>query len=122
MSRNQRDEVPGFPGSSIMNSEVGITADTGSVQGGGVITATFNVIDTSGTAGDAVTLPANASVGTIIYIKNGAAANSVDVFPASGDNLGQGANTQEALASGDFAVYICTTNSSVWEKLMGGSA
>ena len=101
---------------------IGLTASTGSIQGGQPLVTSFNVIDTSGTAGDSVTLPAAANIGTVIFIKNGAAANSVDVFPALGDDLGAGANTAEALAAGDFAAYICTTIDSVWEKLLGGTA
>ena len=104
------------------SANVGLTADASSVQGGGVIIASYNVYDTVETAGDAATLPAAFSLGTIINIKNGSAANSMDVFPALGDDLGQGANTQEALAAGDFAVYLATTSNNTWEKIGGGTA
>jgi len=105
-----------------VNANVGLTADAGSAQGNGVILSSYNVYDTVGTAGDAATLPAAFEVGTLIYIKNGAAANSMDVFPASGDDLGKGVNTVEALAAGDFAVYMGTTANATWEKIMGGTA
>lgn len=104
-----------------VNANVGLTADSGSAQGNGIITSTFNVYDTVGTAGDAATLPATFAVGTIIYVKNGAAANSMDVFPASGDDLGEGANTVLALAAKDFVVFIGTTANATWEQLMTGT-
>ena len=99
-------------------ADLGITADVGSVQGGYPLSSSFNVIDTSGTAGDSVTLPAVFSAGTLIFIKNGAAANAVDVFPASGDDLGAGANTAAALAAGAGILYIATVANSTWESLI----
>ena len=97
---------------------LGLTADTGSVQGGQPLVSSFNVIDTSGTAGDSVTLPAVFSAGTVIFIKNGAAANAIDVFPALGDDLGAGANTAAALAAGAGITYIATAANSTWESLI----
>ena len=108
--------------SAATSANVGLTAAAGSSQGDGVILASYNVYDTVGTAGDAATLPAVFQVGTLIYIKNGAAANSMDVFPASGDNAGAGANTAVAVAAGNFAVFMGTTANSTWEKIMGGTA
>lgn len=104
-----------------VKAQVGLTADAGSAQGNGVIISSYNVYDTVGTAGDAATLPAAFTAGTLIYIKNGAAANSMDVFPASGDDLGAGANTQRALAAKDFVVYIATTANATWEEIMRGT-
>lgn len=103
------------------SASLGLTADVGSVQGGCPLTSSFNVIDTSANAGDAVTLPASFKAGTIIFIKNGAAANSVDVFPALGDNLGAGANAAAALAAGKGIAYIGTTTDTTWEPLFTGA-
>lgn len=100
---------------------LGLTADAGSAQGGQPLVSSFNVIDTSASAGDSVTLPASFEVGTLIFIKNGAAGNSIDVFPASGDDLGAGANTAAALAAGKGIVYIGRTANSVWESLIVGA-
>ena len=105
-----------------VQSNVSLTAHTGSSQGDGVITSSFNVYDTVGTTGDAATLPAAFAVGTKVYIKNGAAANSMDVFPASGDDAGGGVDTAIAIAAGDFAVFLATTANATWEKIMGGTA
>ncbi len=104
------------------DNNVGLTADVGSAQGNGVITSSYNVYSTVGTAGDAATLPATFVVGTTIYVKNDAATNSMDVFPASGDDAGAGANTAVAVAAGDFAVFFATAASATWTKLMGGTA
>ena len=106
----------------LQQANTGLTADSSSIQGGGVITSSHNIYDTVGTAGDAATLPATFQVGTIIFVKNGAAANSMDVFPASGDDLGAGANTAVAVAAGDFKVFMGTTANATWESIMGGTA
>ena len=106
----------------VGEAHVGLTANAGSAQGSGIILSSYNVYDTVGTAGDAATLPAVFPVGTKVYIKNGAAANSMDVFPASGDDLGNGADTQEAVAAGDYVIFISTGANSTWTKLMGGTA
>lgn len=103
-------------------ANVGLTADTGSAQGNGVITSSYNVYSTVEFAGDAATLPATFGINTLVHVKNDAAVNSMDVFPASGDDLGQGTDTVEALVSGDFVVYMATTANATWTKLMGGTA
>jgi hypothetical protein len=107
-------------------ANVNLTAAVGSSQGDGVITSSINVYSTVGTAGDAATLPSVfpwAGVpepGTLIYIKNDG-ANSMDVFPAAGDNAGAGTNTAVAIAAGDFAVFL-GIDDDTWTKIMGGTA
>jgi len=105
-----------------VESDVGLTADVGSAQGNGVILSSFNVYSTVGTAGDAATLPATFDVGTTIHVKNDAATNSMDVFPALGDDAGAGANIAVVVAAGDFAVFFATATDATWTKLMGGTA
>ena len=83
----------------------GITADTGSSQGDGPLTSSFNEISVCANAGDAVTMPAavvNQSY-IVTIINNG--ANACDVFPASSDNLGAGADTAVSLAAGANITY-----------------
>jgi hypothetical protein len=104
---------PGSPGVTegvLISNEanVGLTADAGSAQGDGVITSSFNVYSTVGTIGDAATLPANAAVGTRIYVKNDG-ANSMDVFPASGGNAGGGVDTAVAVAAGTGTMFMATS-------------
>lgn len=107
--------------SAATSANVGLTAAVGSSQGDGPILASYNVYSTVANAGDAATLPAVFEVGTLIYVKNDG-ANSMDVFPASGDNAGAGANTAVAVAAGNFAVFMGTTANSDWTKIMGGTA
>ena len=103
-----------------VESDVGLTADVGSAQGNGVILSSYNVYTTVGTAGDAATLPATAPVGTLVHIKNDAAANAMDVFPASGDDLGEGTDTALSLAAGKGAIFICTVADSTWTNILEG--
>ena len=96
--------------------EVGITADVSSVQGGGVIHSSYNIYSTVANAGDAATLPAAFGTGTTIKIKNDG-ANAMDIFPASGDDLGAGANTAASLAAGASITYIATAASATWTSI-----
>ncbi|MEE9354190.1 MAG: hypothetical protein V3U75_01235 [Methylococcaceae bacterium] len=81
----------------------GITADTGSSQGDGPLTSSINQISVCANAGDAVTMP-SAVAGYLVEIYNDG-ANAMDVFPASGDNLGAGADTAVSLAAGANITY-----------------
>ena len=111
-----------FRDSNLNRANVALTADVSSVQGGGVITTLFNVYSIVANAGDAATLPAAFIVGDLIYVKNDDAVNSMDVFPASGDNAGAGTNVAVAVAAGDFAVFMATVDNSAWTKILGGTA
>ena len=97
-------------------ANVGLTADPSSVQGGGVILCSYNVYATVATIGDAATLPATFVVGTKIWVKNDA-ANSMDVFPASGDDAGGGVDTAVAVAGGAAALFIATVADSTWTQI-----
>jgi hypothetical protein len=103
------------------DADVGLTAAAGSSQGDGPIASSYNVYSTVATTGDAATLPATFNVHSIVYIKNDG-ANSMDVFPASGDDAGAGTDTAVAVAAGDFAVFFATAANATWTKLMGGTA
>lgn len=100
-------------------SNVGLTADIGSSQGDGVITSSYNVYSTVGTAGDAATLPAVFGSGIRIFVKNDG-AESMDVFPASGDDAGAGADTAIAIAAGSSATFIGTVANATWSQLIVG--
>jgi hypothetical protein len=92
----------------------GITASTTQTQGQGALTAEINEISVVANANDTVTLP-SAIVGLkIVVINNG--ANTLEIYPASGDNLGAGVNTAIRLATGTNAQYVAydATN---WETL-----
>lgn len=87
----------------------GITADVGSAQGNGAQTIAANVkratfvIETCANAGDCITLPAGVAGTEVVVINTG--ANSADVFPASGGDLGAGADTAVAVAAGGIAKW-----------------
>ena len=102
----------------VASVAVGLVADTGSGQGDGVIDRQFNVYITVGTAGDAATLPAVFTLGQLVYVKNDAAVNSMDVFPAVGDDAGAGTDTAVAVAAGIGMLFMCTTENSVWTALL----
>lgn len=106
----------------VVNSDVGLTAHTDSGQGDGPILSSYNVYSTVAVAGDAATLPAVFKVGSLVYVKNDAATNSMDVFPASGDDAGGGSDTAVAVAAGDFALFMGTLANATWTKIMGGTA
>jgi len=78
------------------------------------INTSWNVIQICASGGDSVKLPASFRVNTLIYIKN-SGAQSCDVFPGSGDDLGQGANTAEALPANESVAYIATVADTTWE-------
>lgn len=91
-------------GLSKQSVSAGVTADVSSVQGGGAITKNLVQISVCANAGDAVTLPTAVAGYRVTIINNG--AQSCDVFPATSDNLGAGANTAAALAAGAKITYV----------------
>jgi len=103
-----------------VQANVGLTAHTDSIQGAGVITSSHNVYTTVANAGDAATLPATFIVGTIVVIKNDAAANAMDIFPASGDDLGAGADTALSLVAGKGAMFLATVADTTWTNILEG--
>ena len=93
----------------------GITASTTQTQGQGALTADVNEVSVVANINDTVTLP-GAQAGSTVYISNNG-ANILQIFPASGDNLGAGLNTSTVLVSGGHAVFVAhdTTN---WEQFI----
>lgn len=87
----------------------GITASTTQTQGQQPLTAEFNEVSTVANTNDTVTLiTAVAGLEQTIF-NNG--ANTLQIFPASGDNLGAGVDTATTLAAGStvrFAAYDVT--------------
>jgi len=93
----------------------GITASVTQTQGNGALTAQTNEISVCANPSDTVTLPTAVAGLRIVVMNNG--ANTLQIFPASGDNLGVGLNLATPLAVGGvhfFEAYD-TTN---W-KLIG---
>ena len=104
----------------IPRTTTGITAFSGGGQGSAVaLINSYNVIGTVAAPGDSVRLPSAFFAGSIIFIKNDG-ANAADIFPASGDDLGQGTNVARSLAAGESVEYIATAVSSTWTELIDG--
>lgn len=86
----------------------GLTASTTQTQGQGAITATAQDIiaevATCANANDTITLPAAVAGLTVFVLNNG--AQTLKIFPASGDNLGAGANTATTLAAAASATFV----------------
>ena len=95
-----------------------LTAHAGGGQGSATaLTSMFNRVTTVATAADSVILPASAA-GMCITVTNAAAANSMNVFPATGDAINAlGANAAFALAAGKTAEFVCYT-AGQWHSIL----
>lgn len=103
--------VTGFIHRSV---SAGITASVTQTQGQQPLTADINEVSTVGNASDVVTLPTAVAGMSIRIINNG--ANTLQIFPASSDNLGAGVDTSTTLAAGSnvtFEAYDATN----WETI-----
>ena len=96
----------------------GLTALAGGGQTGATkLSATFNRITTVATAADSVILP-SAAPGLTITVKNAAAANSTNVYPAVGDAINAlAANAAYALAAGK-AVQFTSYVAGIWDTIL----
>lgn len=83
---------------------VGITAATSQSQGQGALTTDINEISTVGTANDVVTLPGALAAKIVRIINNG--SKDLQIFPASGDNLGAGADASTTLEANEVITFI----------------
>lgn len=96
----------------------GITAFAGGGQGSAVaLTSTINRVTTVATAADSVRLPA-AVAGAVVFVANAAAANSMNVFPATGESINAlSANAAFAMAANTRAAFFCAVNG-VWSAVL----
>ena len=110
-------EIQKFPHSSPItyDTEIGIIADSGGIQGGTPLTAQYNIISTVSTIGDSVTLPI-AVIGQRITIIN-RGVNILDIFPAINCILNNGTvNSAEQLSTDSSAEYFAISNTK-WVSL-----
>lgn len=90
---------------------------TGGQTNAVLLTATVNRVTTVGTAADSVKLPA-ALAGSRVVVFNKAAANSLNVFPSSGDAINAlSANAAYALAATKGVEFICAVNG-IWDTIL----
>lgn len=93
----------------------GITASTTQTQvGGTALTTEINNVATVANANDTVTLPSAAAGRRCVIFNNG--ANTLRIYPASGDNLGTGVDTLTTLAAGSN-LYLIAYDATNWETV-----
>lgn len=102
----------------VVSTVNALTAHAGGGQGSATpLTAAINRVTTVATAADSVVLPAS-SAGLSLTVINAAAANSMNVFPASGEAINAlSANTAFAIAAGKAVEFYCT-NSGQWHTIL----
>jgi len=89
--------------------ETGITASTTQTQGNGVLTASINEISTVANDGDTVTLASAVEGFETAIINNG--AKELQIFPASGEDLGNGLNASVKLEVNEEMKFFATGSS-----------
>lgn len=92
-----------------------ITASTTQTQGQGALTGDINEISTCANANDTVTLPVALAGRSCLVINNG--AQTLQVFPASGDDLGAGVNTATTIVAGSRKWFVAF-DSTNWEPVL----
>lgn len=99
----------------IRKTTAGITASVTQTQGNGALAAEINEVSVCANVNDTVTLPAAVAGRYCLVINNG--AQTLQVFPASGDNLGAGADTATTIVSTSRKLFIAfdATN---WEPVI----
>jgi len=99
------------------DTNAAVTAFAGGGQGSATsLPQSYNIITTVATTGDSVKLPAINHVGGLVYIKNDG-ANACDVFPASGDNLGQGIDTALSVSAGAAVTFMHSVSNTTWTQI-----
>lgn len=102
--------------------ETGLTAHAGGTQAAALAlssTKSVHNVTTVGSANDSVVLPASTGSGTIHWVKNSAAANSLQLFGLSSDTIdGVTASTGVAVAAGKSRI-VCDFASGTWLSILG---
>lgn len=99
-------------GHTVRSVTAGITAGTTQSQGQIPLTSDINEISTCANANDVVTLPTAIAGMEITIINNG--AQTLQIFPASSDNLGAGVDTSTTLAAGANVTFV-SYDATNWE-------
>lgn len=104
-----------IPSPTVTN---GITAFAGGGQASAVaLTADFNRVTTVATGNDSVKLPA-ATAGKQVVVVNAAAANSMNVYPVSGEAINAlSANAAFAMAANKTALFTCIV-AGTWNAIL----
>lgn len=108
-------KITGFPQLTtffLRSSTVGITASTTQTQGQQPLTTDINEISTVANTNDTVTLPEASDASFIIVLNDG--VNTLQIFPASGDDLGDGVNVATNVSAGSTVTFV-RISSTAWE-------
>lgn len=102
----------------IGSTENAITAAAGGGQANARnLTATISRVTTVATAADSVKLP-SAKAGCFMVVVNAAAANSMNVFPQTGDAINAlAANAAFAMTANKTAYFFCAVNGT-WNSIL----
>lgn len=92
-----------------------ITASTTQTQGQGALTGDINEISVCANVNDTVTLPLASAGRQCLVINNG--AQTLQIFPASGDDLGAGLNTATTTATATRKLFVAFDSVS-WEPVI----
>jgi len=96
------NEAVGFI-NNISSTTASITASTTQTQGQQPLTMDYNQVSVCANANDVVTLPTAAAGMQVVVTNSG--AQTLQIFPASGDNLGAGVDTSTTLATNKSAIF-----------------
>lgn len=92
-----------------------LTASTTQTQGQGALVSDICVVATCANGNDTVTLPTAVAGRHCLVINNG--AQTLQVFPASGDNLGAGLNTSTTIVTTSRKWFVAFDNTN-WEPVI----
>lgn len=102
--------------------ETGITAHAGGTQAAALaLSATKSIHNVTivGSANDSIVLPASTGGGAVHWVKNSAAANSLQLFGLAADTIdGVTASTGVAVAAGKSRLVVDAA-SGAWQSLLG---
>lgn len=96
-----------------------LTAKAGGGQSGATLcSADYNRFTTVASAADSALLPA-ATAGRDVVVINAAAANAMNVFPATGESINAlSANTAISVPAGKVMRFFCAVNGT-WNSMLG---
>ena|SRR5437867_4135541 len=111
----QNGQIIWFPAGATDN---GLTATAGGGQANALpLNYRDSRVTTVATAADSVVLPVS-QAGMQLVVVNAAAANSMNVFPATGESINAlAANTAFAVAAGKTAQFTCINNGQ-WHAIL----
>jgi hypothetical protein len=110
-----------------------VTAFAGGGQASAIpIVAAYTRVTTVASGNDSILLPTcvagtsntlsgfGNSRGMEIVVTNAAAANSMNVFPQSGQSINAlSANAAYAMAAGKTAIFVCSPGGTIWYSVLG---